>query len=50
MRGSYRLLKNNALGLNAGIDNILDRNYRTFASGISGAGRNFWFSLSYDFN
>jgi hemoglobin/transferrin/lactoferrin receptor protein len=50
MRGSYRLLKNNALGLNAGIDNILDRNYRTFASGISGAGRNFWFSLTYDFN
>jgi hemoglobin/transferrin/lactoferrin receptor protein len=50
VRGSYRLLKNNALGLNAGIDNILDRNYRTFASGISGAGRNFWFSLSYDFN
>jgi hemoglobin/transferrin/lactoferrin receptor protein len=27
--------------LQAGIDNIFDRNYRTFASGFSGGGRNF---------
>ncbi len=31
----------------AGIDNILDTQYRTFASGINGAGRNFFFGLRY---
>lgn len=40
LRGSYRL--NRHIALQAGIDNILDSQYRTFASGINGPGRNFW--------
>lgn len=40
LRGGYRL--NNYIALQAGIDNILDSQYRTFASGINGPGRNFW--------
>ena len=33
------------LRLQAGVENILDRNYRAFASGFSAAGRNVWLSL-----
>jgi hemoglobin/transferrin/lactoferrin receptor protein len=33
------------LQLQAGVDNLLDQNYRTFASGIQAPGRNFVFSL-----
>ncbi|MEI2738905.1 MAG: TonB-dependent receptor [Chitinophagaceae bacterium] len=38
-RGSYSFTKN--LTLQAGIENIADRNYRYFASGFSAPGRNF---------
>ena len=37
-RGNYQLCK--GLQLQAGIENILDRNYRYFASGFSAGGRN----------
>ncbi len=42
-RGSYSFTKN--LTLQAGIENIGDRNYRYFASGFSAAGRNFILAL-----
>ena len=42
-KGSVQVLKN--LQVQVGIDNILDRNYRTFASGFSSAGRNFLVGL-----
>jgi hemoglobin/transferrin/lactoferrin receptor protein len=32
-------------GIDLGVDNILDRNYRNFASGISAPGRNFFVTL-----
>lgn len=40
LRGSYKY--NRHLTIQAGIDNVLDMQYRTFASGINAAGRNFW--------
>ncbi len=43
LKGSYRLNVN--LTLLAGIDNALDLQYRTFSSGINGAGRNFYFTI-----
>jgi hemoglobin/transferrin/lactoferrin receptor protein len=43
MRGSYRFGK--YLSLQAGIDNIMDLQYRNFASGINAPGRNFWLTL-----
>ena len=46
----YSFFKNQALHLRTGIENILDRNYRTFASGISAPGRNFYLSLAYQLN
>jgi hemoglobin/transferrin/lactoferrin receptor protein len=42
-RGSYAFTKN--LTLQAGIENIGDRNYRYFASGFSAPGRNFIIAL-----
>jgi hemoglobin/transferrin/lactoferrin receptor protein len=42
-RGHVTITKN--LLLQAGIDNITDRNYRPFASGFSGSGRNYIVSL-----
>lgn len=36
--------------LNFGINNILDRHYRNFASGISGAGRHIHVALNYSWN
>ncbi|MBN8677723.1 MAG: TonB-dependent receptor [Chitinophagales bacterium] len=39
-RGGYRISK--YLTLQAGIDNLLDTQYRYFASGINAPGRNFW--------
>lgn len=42
-KGDYML--NNAFTLQAGIENILDRNYRYFASGFSAPGRNFILAL-----
>jgi hemoglobin/transferrin/lactoferrin receptor protein len=48
--GSYKIvvLKMN-LNIRLGLDNILDRNYRTFASGMSAGGRNFWLNLRINF-
>jgi hemoglobin/transferrin/lactoferrin receptor protein len=40
---AYQL--NKSLSVNGGIENILDKNYRTFASGISAPGRNFLLSM-----
>lgn len=37
------------LNVNAGIENLLDTQYRTFASGINSAGRNYYISLNYNF-
>lgn len=42
-KGNYQLHDN--LQLNFGLENITDRRYRPYASGISGAGRNFVMSL-----
>ncbi len=42
-RGSYAFTKN--LTLQAGVENISDRNYRYFASGFSAPGRNFIVAL-----
>ena len=42
-RGSYEFT--NKLTLQAGIENIADRNYRYFASGFSAAGQNFIIAL-----
>ncbi|MDQ4139888.1 MAG: TonB-dependent receptor, partial [Bacteroidota bacterium] len=36
--------------LQAGVENLLDRNYRTFASGINAPGRNFIIALRFDVN
>jgi hemoglobin/transferrin/lactoferrin receptor protein len=36
------------LKIQAGIDNILDTQYRVFASGIHASGRNFWGTLRYN--
>jgi hemoglobin/transferrin/lactoferrin receptor protein len=43
LKASYAISK--TFTLQAGIENILDRNYRQFASGFSGAGRNFIFAI-----
>ncbi|MBC7775540.1 MAG: TonB-dependent receptor [Phycisphaerae bacterium] len=43
LRGGYRFCK--YLTVQAGIDNILDLQYRNFASGINAPGRNFWLTL-----
>ncbi len=43
LRGGYRFTRN--LALQAGVDNILDVQYRAFASGINGPGRNFWVTV-----
>jgi hemoglobin/transferrin/lactoferrin receptor protein len=45
-RGSFNL--NKKFKLQAGVENILDRNYRTFGSGFSSAGRNFIIALRAD--
>ncbi len=36
------------IGLGVGVENILDHYYRPFASGISGAGRNYKFTINYN--
>ncbi|MGL4598743.1 MAG: TonB-dependent receptor, partial [Bacteroidia bacterium] len=46
-RASYRITKN--FGVNAAVENIMDRNYRNFASGISAPGRNFIVTLRGNF-
>lgn len=47
LRGSYNFKK--YLTVQAGIENILDRNYRYFASGFSAPGRNFYLALRTNF-
>jgi len=47
IRGSYQI--NKSLALQAGIDNIMDVQYRVFASGINGPGRNIFGTLRYQF-
>lgn len=47
LKGSFQLRKN--LLFQAGLENILDRNYRYFASGISAPGRNLSLSLRANF-
>lgn len=47
LRLSYQIHKN--LSVQAGIDNIFDTQYRTFASGINAPGRNFIFALKGSF-
>ncbi len=47
LRGSYNF--NKYLTVQAGIENILDRNYRYFASGFSAPGRNFYLALRTNF-
>ena len=42
-KGSVQVIKN--LQVQLGIDNLLDRNYRAFASGFSAGGRNFLIGL-----
>ena len=46
-RGNYICCKN--LTLQAGVENILDRNYRYFASGFSAPGRNFIIAVRANF-
>jgi hemoglobin/transferrin/lactoferrin receptor protein len=43
LKASYHV--SNSLQLQAGVENIFDRNYRPFASGFSAAGRNFIVAL-----
>ncbi len=44
---NFQVIKN--VAVQVGIENILDRDYRTFGSGISGAGRNFIIGLKGSF-
>lgn len=46
-RGSYVLSKN--LSFVAGVDNIMDLQYRAFSSGINGAGRNLFLTIKAGF-
>jgi hemoglobin/transferrin/lactoferrin receptor protein len=43
IRGGYKIGK--VLTVQVGIDNILDTQYRVFASGINAPGRNFFITL-----
>jgi hemoglobin/transferrin/lactoferrin receptor protein len=47
LRSEISITRN--LRLQAGVENILDRNYRAFASGFSAAGRNLWLSVRASF-
>jgi hemoglobin/transferrin/lactoferrin receptor protein len=47
LRGQFNL--GNNVSAQVQIENLLDRNYRYFASGISAPGRNFIFSLKASF-
>jgi hemoglobin/transferrin/lactoferrin receptor protein len=47
LKGSFKI--NQIITAQAGIENILDTNYRTFASGINAPGRNFYFALRCNF-
>jgi hemoglobin/transferrin/lactoferrin receptor protein len=47
LRASYRI--QSFLTLQAGIDNLLDTQYRTFASGINASGRNIFVALRFSY-
>ncbi len=47
LKTAFNLIKNTTIF--AGIDNIFDTQYRTFASGINAGGRNFYFGAKYGF-
>ncbi len=47
LHGSWKI--NKIITVQTGIDNILDAQYRTFASGINGSGRNFFIALRGNF-
>jgi hemoglobin/transferrin/lactoferrin receptor protein len=47
LRASYRIQK--LLTIQAGIDNLLDTQYRTFASGINASGRNIFLALRFSY-
>ena len=47
LKGAYKLIDN--LTVFAGVENLLDTQYRTFASGINAAGRNFYLGGKYTF-
>jgi hemoglobin/transferrin/lactoferrin receptor protein len=47
IKTSFKVLKNGMLFV--GIENILDTQYRTFASGMNAPGRNFYTGLKYSF-
>jgi hemoglobin/transferrin/lactoferrin receptor protein len=47
LRASYRIHK--LLTAQAGIDNLLDTQYRTFASGINASGRNIFIALRFSY-
>ncbi len=47
LRASYEILK--TLTVQVGLENILDKHYRVFASGVSAAGRNLSVTLRSDF-
>lgn len=44
LKSTYRL--NESVQINAGIENIMDKRYRPYSSGLSSAGRSFIFSLT----
>ena len=46
-RGNFQL--NNTIAFNAGVENIFDQHYRTFASGISASGRSLILGTSVKF-
>ena len=47
LKGAYKLINN--LTVFSGIENLLNTQYRTFASGINAAGRNFYLGGKYTF-
>jgi hemoglobin/transferrin/lactoferrin receptor protein len=49
IQSAYTFTKKSTVQLSVGIENIFDKNYRVFSSGISSAGRNFWVNLRINF-
>jgi len=49
IQAGIKLTKKENVMLNVGLENILDQNYRAFASGMSAAGRNLWLNLRINF-
>jgi hemoglobin/transferrin/lactoferrin receptor protein len=45
LNAHFSVLPCKYFGVDVGIDNILDKKYRVFASGISGAGRNLFVTV-----